>query len=296
MRSTATYVSKCVSSALDSYMTKSVRSLSSKTTLIRVGGNDIPCARPLYTRVQEFSSSSSSYITEFTSPVSYGMGFHQRHLPLQYNIYPREIVFLGGAPGAGKGTNSSYIAQLRQFSAPTIVVSELLNTSTCKLLKDCGAMIDDNFVFNVLLKELEKPKYRDGVVVDGFPRTAKQAELLNDFYNDQANVFSINPPRMLFVMLHIDESASIKRQQYRGKVTISLNMERASLNLPPLEVRATDVHEEASKARYAVFKEQLSAVMELGQQFPLVVVDASSNIRMVQSQLAHKMATLPEPY
>lgn len=45
---------------------------------------------------------------------------------------PKEIIFLGGAPGAGKGTNSKFIAEQRGFGAPTVVVSDLLNTPACK--------------------------------------------------------------------------------------------------------------------------------------------------------------------
>jgi hypothetical protein len=46
----------------------------------------------------------------------------------------------------------------------------------------------------------------------------------------------------------------IKRQQERGKETVLLNKERTSKNMAPLEVRATDVHLDASKARYPKFE------------------------------------------
>jgi adenylate kinase len=208
--------------------------------------------------------------------------------------YPREIVFLGGAPGSGKGTNSSFISNMRNFTAPTIVVSDLLNTPTCKILKDNGVMVDDDFVFSVLLKELEKPIYSNGVVVDGFPRTAKQAEYLTNFYHEQSHS-SMSPPRMLFVMLHVDEAASIQRQQLRGRKIVELNSVREQMQLPPLEIRATDVSIDASKARYTVFEEQLSAVLTLGVSFPLVMVDASSSLEAVRSNIAEQMTSLPGP-
>jgi len=224
----------------------------------------------------------SPKVTDFLHPSK--ISFHAPRIQ-----EPKEIVFLGGAPGAGKGTNSTFISKLRGFDAPAIVVSDLLNTPACKLLKDQGVMVNDEFVFNQLLKELEKPIYRNGVVVDGFPRTAKQAQMLADHFSSD----SPSSPQVSFVMLHIDEAASIKRQQDRGKEVVSLNKERVALNLAPLEVRSTDVHKDASKTRYAVFKEQLDAVMGLGRQFPLVVVDASSSLNMVRYNLASKLATLP---
>jgi len=212
--------------------------------------------------------------------------------PLQLHHYPRELVFLGGAPGAGKGTNSSYIAELKKFDAPPIVVSDLLNTTACKLSKDSGIMVDDEFVFNILLQELEKPIYRSGVVIDGFPRTAKQVEYLTHFYND-INSRKYISPRISFIMLHIDEATSISRQLERGKQTLAANEERHSLKLQSLEVRITDLHVETSKARYALFREQLTTVKELGNQFPLIVVDASATIDVVRSNLAHEVACLP---
>ena len=42
--------------------------------------------------------------------------------------FPRELILLGGAPGAGKGTNSDFIRKVRGIDAPPIVVSQLLDT------------------------------------------------------------------------------------------------------------------------------------------------------------------------
>jgi adenylate kinase len=210
-------------------------------------------------------------------------------------------VFLGGAPGSGKGTNSSHIANLRNFSAPTIVVSDLLNTPACRLLKDHGIMVDDNFVFNVLLEELEKPMYRNGVVVDGFPRTATQAKYLTNFYHaycDSLSSLRVSPPPpcIMFVMLHVDETSSIERQLARGSAIAALNKTRAALDMPLLEVRQTDTDVKASQARYTVFKEQLQAVMTLGQTFPLMMVDARDEVEIVRRNLADKMASFPAPF
>jgi adenylate kinase len=162
------------------------------------------------------------------------------------------VVFLGGAPGSGKGTNSAYIAKLRKFSAPTIVVSDLLNTPACKLLKDNGIMINDEFVYEALLMELQKPIYRDGVVVDGFPRTEAQVGYINQFYKDQSatSLFLAPATRLLFVMLHVDEAESISRQQERGQKMMLHNAYNNSVGKSEVEVRQTDIDIAASKARY----------------------------------------------
>ncbi len=40
--------------------------------------------------------------------------------------FPKETFWLNGAPGAGKGTNTSFIMKYRDLTAPPVVVSELL--------------------------------------------------------------------------------------------------------------------------------------------------------------------------
>ncbi|HVC92146.1 MAG TPA: hypothetical protein VND64_00570, partial [Pirellulales bacterium] len=42
--------------------------------------------------------------------------------------FPKEIILLGGAPGAGKGTQTRFIMKARGLTRPPIVVSELLVT------------------------------------------------------------------------------------------------------------------------------------------------------------------------
>ena len=41
--------------------------------------------------------------------------------------FPKEIILLGGAPGAGKGTNTAFITKSRGLTCPPIVISALLD-------------------------------------------------------------------------------------------------------------------------------------------------------------------------
>src|SRR6185295_19080677 len=87
---------------------------------------------------------------------------------------PKEIIWLGGAPGAGKGTNTPFILRERGISAAPIVTSDLLNTPEMQRLKDAGNLVGDADVVRVLFERLLDPIYTTGVVVDGFPRTRIQ--------------------------------------------------------------------------------------------------------------------------
>ena len=80
--------------------------------------------------------------------------------------FPKEIMWLGGAPGSGKGTNTPFITRERGLTAPPIVMSDLFDTPEMRKLKDEGKFIGDREAVELLLKELLKPVYQSGVVVD----------------------------------------------------------------------------------------------------------------------------------
>ena len=112
----------------------------------------------------------------------------------QDNIrFPKEIFWLNGAPGAGKGTNTDFIMEYRNLTAPPIVVSSLLNSSEAIEKKDAGMLVGDKEVINIMLRTLLAPIYKTGAVVDGFPRTKVQVEcvkMLFEKINELKNIYS----------------------------------------------------------------------------------------------------------
>ena len=60
--------------------------------------------------------------------------------------FPREIFWLNGAPGAGKGTNTQFILQYRDYGAEPIVVSDLLSSPEAKKRIDAGMLVGDREV------------------------------------------------------------------------------------------------------------------------------------------------------
>src|ERR1700712_5919776 len=64
--------------------------------------------------------------------------------------FPKEVILLGGAPGAGKGTNTDFIRELRGITAPPIVVSQLLDTPEARQIKSQGGMVGDRDVVSIL--------------------------------------------------------------------------------------------------------------------------------------------------
>jgi adenylate kinase len=60
--------------------------------------------------------------------------------------FPKELILLGGAPGAGKGTNTAFISRARGLTCPPIVISTLLDSPEARAIKDAGQLVGDREV------------------------------------------------------------------------------------------------------------------------------------------------------
>src|SRR5580704_4715051 len=104
--------------------------------------------------------------------------------------FPREFIWLGGAPGGGKGTNTPFIAKTRDITAPPIVISSLLTSPQAIAIKNAAKMVGDREVVGLLFDELLDPRHHEGVIIDGFPRTMVQVECLKLFYHAMLELHS----------------------------------------------------------------------------------------------------------
>jgi hypothetical protein len=74
--------------------------------------------------------------------------------------------------GARAGTNTPFIIETRGLSSTPIIMSDLLDQFP--EIKNSGKLVSDIIVFELVLETLLEPRYRRGVIVDGFPRTETQ--------------------------------------------------------------------------------------------------------------------------
>src|SRR6185436_8176918 len=94
------------------------------------------------------------------------------------------LVFLG-APGVGKGTQAERVAA--RFHYPKISTGDILREAVrnqtplgleAKAFMDQGKLVPDSVVIGMVKAKLAEPGYAKGFLLDGFPRTAAQAEEL----------------------------------------------------------------------------------------------------------------------
>jgi hypothetical protein len=102
----------------------------------------------------------------------------EQELGAERLCFPKEIILLGGAPGSGKGTHTRFIQKARGLTCDSVVVSSLLDSVEAKKIKDAGGMVGDREVIGIILRKLLEEEYRDGAILDGFPRTKVQVECL----------------------------------------------------------------------------------------------------------------------
>jgi adenylate kinase len=215
--------------------------------------------------------------------------------------FPKEFILLGGAPGSGKGTNTEFILQARGLTCPPIVISSLLDSPEAKRIKDAGSMVGDREVISILLRELLREEYRDGCILDGFPRTKVQVACLKllvskmqalraDFHNTPIGIH-FRQPTVHIMVLFVDERTSVERQLKRGLEIKLHNEEVARTGLGELqEERPTDYDQALAQRRYRVFKEQTwEALQSLKEKFHYHFVNAQGSITEVEQNILREL-------
>ena len=211
--------------------------------------------------------------------------------------FAKELILLGGAPGSGKGTHTKFILASRGLTCDSIVVSSLLTSPEAKRIKDKGGMVGDREVMSLVFRKLLEEEYRDGAVLDGFPRTkvqvaclkllvAKMNELRHEFFDTPLRIH-FRQPTIHVMVLFVDEPTSIERQLSRGKEIERYNQKVRTTGIgEEKELRPTDLDTEAARHRYRVFKEKTwDALQSLKQTYFYHFINAQGPIKEVEQNI-----------
>ncbi len=130
-----------------------------------------------------------------------------------------KIIVIIGPPGAGKGTQSRLISE--KYGYPQVSTGDLLRgiakTDTplgneLKKVMDTGNLVSDEVLASVLLERTTSLDCRNGFVLDGYPRTIPQANLLETLAEQQGK-------SIVLLKIGLDEDLLMKR--LTGRATCS---------------------------------------------------------------------------
>ena len=94
-------------------------------------------------------------------------------------------LILLGAPGAGKGTQATFICQ--KYNIPQISTGDMLRAAVkagtelgqqAKKVMDAGGLVSDELIINLGKERISQPDCAQGFLFDGFPRTIPQADAM----------------------------------------------------------------------------------------------------------------------
>ncbi|MEE3448758.1 MAG: adenylate kinase [Bacteroidales bacterium] len=123
-----------------------------------------------------------------------------------------------GAPGVGKGTQSALIE--KKYNLVHISTGDILREETskgtelgvkAKSYMDKGQLIPDELIINMLEKKVDENINAEGILYDGFPRTVKQAEALDEMFSKKGLKLDT------FLCLTADHDTLVERLLNRAK-------------------------------------------------------------------------------
>ena len=96
-------------------------------------------------------------------------------------------LILLGAPGAGKGTQATFLCQ--KYAIPQVSTGDMLRAAVragtplgleAKKIMDAGALVSDDLIINLVKERIAQPDCAQGFLFDGFPRTIPQADAMKN--------------------------------------------------------------------------------------------------------------------
>ncbi|ADI02957.1 MAG TPA: adenylate kinase [Syntrophothermus lipocalidus] len=127
-------------------------------------------------------------------------------------------VVLMGPPGAGKGTQAEMIVQT--FGISHISTGDMFREAVAKGTElgkkakeymDAGKLVPDEVTIGIIAERLKQADCAQGFLMDGFPRTVKQADALADILNQMG--------RRLDLVINIDVPTDVLIERMTGRLT-----------------------------------------------------------------------------
>jgi adenylate kinase len=200
-------------------------------------------------------------------------------------------IILLGAPGSGKGTQAQKLHELLNYEV--ITASSVLRAyqkSGCELGKrirsdmDAGILVSDDIVWQVIKKDIsEQSAKHQKILIDGFPRSLNQLDMLNQGDHDYDGLIYLN--------VHMDVVVAPPKVADRDDITGEPLVHRADDTEAVVKKRLVTYHDKTLPIVHAV-KQQIAAGK--GRIKQLIDIDANQSIADVTKALIQALASSPQ--
>lgn len=201
-----------------------------------------------------------------------------------------------GAPGTGKGTQASVLAE--KYNIPQISTGDILRKAVAdgtelgkkaKAIMDSGGLVSDDIIIGLMEERLAQDDCKNGYILDGFPRTIKQAEDLDAMLEGKAGIDAV-------IYFDVDEDEIVKRITSRRTCT-QCGYNHNMIYDPPVDgdkcakcggtvIQRDDDKEETVRNRLVVYNEKTSPLVEYYKaQGKLYAVDGSQDVEKVRQDI-----------
>ena len=180
-------------------------------------------------------------------------------------------LILFGPPGSGKGTQSEKLIakyNLKHVSTGDLLRSEIARKSPlgieAKILMDMGSLVPDHVVIGMINDTLDNNPEAGGFLFDGFPRTAVQADALDNLLEKKGSCIDV------MIALEVSEEELVTRLVKRGETS----------------GRADDNNEQVIRARLVEYRSKTAAVADHYKKVDrAIVVEGEGDINDVFDRL-----------
>jgi adenylate kinase len=197
-------------------------------------------------------------------------------------------LILLGAPGAGKGTQATFICQ--KYDIPQISTGDMLRAAVkagtplgieAKKIMDSGALVSDELIINLVKDRIAQPDCTKGFLFDGFPRTIPQADAMKAAGVKIDYVLEIDVPF----------EAIIERMSGRRSHTASGRTYHVKYNPPKVEgkddvtgeplIQREDDKEQTVRKRLEVYSAQTRPLVEYYSAWAKSAPDTAPKYRAI---------------